>query len=53
MKTTVINTSKEMTAYSDFPPPDDAPNFMHNSELLKYFRSYAKQYRPLIISLKH
>ncbi|KAL6722866.1 hypothetical protein Aduo_017944 [Ancylostoma duodenale] len=44
MKTTVINTSKEMTAYSDFPPPKDAANFMHNTELLEYFRSYAKHF---------
>uniref|UniRef100_A0A0K0D5K3 Flavin-containing monooxygenase n=1 Tax=Angiostrongylus cantonensis TaxID=6313 RepID=A0A0K0D5K3_ANGCA len=61
MRTTVINTSKEMTAYrratfywkpkvlktpifsSDFPPPNDAANFMHNTELLQYFHSYAKQ----------
>ena len=30
MKSTVINTSKEMTAYSDFPPPPEAANYMHN-----------------------
>lgn len=29
-KTTIINTSKELSAFSDFPPPDDFPNFMHN-----------------------
>ncbi|KAJ1349030.1 hypothetical protein KIN20_004472 [Parelaphostrongylus tenuis] len=44
MRTTVINTSKEMTAYSDFPPPDDTANFMHNTELLEYFHSYAKKF---------
>ncbi|TMS38641.1 hypothetical protein L596_005320 [Steinernema carpocapsae] len=44
MKSTVINTSKEMTAYSDFPPPEEYANFMHNSQLLKYFRLYAKQF---------
>ncbi|CAJ0583304.1 unnamed protein product, partial [Mesorhabditis spiculigera] len=44
MKTTVINTSKEMTAYSDFPPPAHCANFMHNSELLKYFRAYADHF---------
>ncbi|KAE9414131.1 hypothetical protein Angca_010015, partial [Angiostrongylus cantonensis] len=62
MRTTVINTSKEMTAYrratfywkpkvlktpifsSDFPPPNDAANFMHNTELLQYFHSYAKHF---------
>ncbi|CAI4229332.1 unnamed protein product [Auanema sp. JU1783] len=45
MKTTVINTSKEMTAYSDFPPPEEAANFMHNSELLRYFRAYADHFK--------
>lgn len=25
---TYMNTSKEMSAYSDFPPPDDYPNYM-------------------------
>ncbi|GMT04950.1 hypothetical protein PENTCL1PPCAC_27124, partial [Pristionchus entomophagus] len=44
MKSTVINTSKEMTAYSDFPPPADAANYMHNSVLLEYFRSYANHF---------
>jgi len=33
MRSTVINTSKEMTAYSDFPPPREAANYMHNSEV--------------------
>ena len=31
MKSTVINSSKEVSAFSDFPPPADYPNFMHNS----------------------
>jgi dimethylaniline monooxygenase (N-oxide forming) len=30
LQSTVINTSKEMTAYSDFPPPAEAANYMHN-----------------------
>ncbi|EPB70374.1 Flavin-binding monooxygenase-like protein [Ancylostoma ceylanicum] len=33
MATTVVNTSKEMMAYSDFPPPEDWPNFMHHSKV--------------------
>ncbi|CAJ0935891.1 unnamed protein product, partial [Mesorhabditis belari] len=44
MKTTVINTSKEMTAYSDFPPSPEAANFMHNSQLLQYFNNYADHF---------
>ncbi|KAH7696180.1 CRE-FMO-1 protein, partial [Aphelenchoides avenae] len=44
MKSNIINTSKEMTAYSDFPPPADFANFMHNTQLLKYFEMYADHY---------
>uniref|UniRef100_A0A8R1DWI1 Flavin-containing monooxygenase n=1 Tax=Caenorhabditis japonica TaxID=281687 RepID=A0A8R1DWI1_CAEJA len=44
MKTTVINTSKEMTAYSDFPPESRMANFMHNSEMNRYLQNYAKHY---------
>lgn len=54
MKTTVINTSKEMTAYSDFPPPPEFANFMHNTVLLEYFRMYADHYGLLkFIKFKH
>ncbi|CAD5228927.1 unnamed protein product [Bursaphelenchus okinawaensis] len=45
MKSTVINTSKEMTAYSDFPPLDDAPNYMHNSEMYSYLHRYADHFK--------
>lgn len=31
MRSTIINSSKEMSAYSDFPPPAELPNYMHNS----------------------
>ncbi|CAB3402591.1 unnamed protein product [Caenorhabditis bovis] len=44
MKSTVINTSKEMTAYSDFPPEDDMANFMHNTEMCRYLKNYAKHH---------
>ncbi|CAP39144.2 Protein CBG22582 [Caenorhabditis briggsae] len=44
MKTTVINTSKEMTAYSDFPPEGTMANFMHNTEMYRYLHNYAKHY---------
>lgn len=43
-KSTVINTSKEHMAYSDFPAPKDFPNFMHNRYLLKYFNQYADNF---------
>lgn len=44
MKTTVINTSKEFSAFSDFPPPKELPNFMHHSNMYKYFMLYAQTF---------
>uniref|UniRef100_A0A7E4VZW7 Flavin-containing monooxygenase n=1 Tax=Panagrellus redivivus TaxID=6233 RepID=A0A7E4VZW7_PANRE len=44
MKSTVINTSKEMTAFSDFPPPPEYANFMHNTKLWAYFQQYAEHF---------
>lgn len=40
MKSTVINSSKEMSAYSDFPPPAHFANFMHNRQMLHYLRMF-------------
>ncbi|XP_008275673.1 dimethylaniline monooxygenase [N-oxide-forming] 5-like [Stegastes partitus] len=40
----VVNTSKEMMCFSDFPMPAHYPNFMHNSQLLQYFRLYAEHF---------
>lgn len=47
MRTTVINTSKEMTAYSDFPPLDETANYMHNVEMFAYLRRYADHFNLL------
>ncbi|KAH7952697.1 hypothetical protein HPB49_000425 [Dermacentor silvarum] len=44
MRTTIINSSKEMSAFSDFPPPKDLPNYMHNAKMLDYFQSYADHF---------
>ncbi|KAJ8312625.1 hypothetical protein KUTeg_009998, partial [Tegillarca granosa] len=43
-KNCVINTSKEMMAYSDFPPPEQFPTFMPHSYVLKYFKLYAENF---------
>ncbi|XP_024430260.2 flavin-containing monooxygenase 5 isoform X1 [Desmodus rotundus] len=43
-KSLVINTSKEMMCFSDYPIPDHFPNFMHNSQVLEYMRMYAKEF---------
>ncbi|KAJ1173082.1 hypothetical protein NDU88_004923 [Pleurodeles waltl] len=59
-RSVIINTSKEMMCYSDFPIPDDYPNYMHNSKILNYFRDYAKhfnlhkyiQFKTLVCSIK-
>lgn len=40
----ITNTSKEMSCFSDFPMPEDFPNFLHNSKLLEYFRIFAKTF---------
>ena len=31
-------------AFSDFPPPTDFPNFMHNSKMIQYLDMYADKY---------
>ncbi|XP_050040208.2 flavin-containing monooxygenase 5-like [Dermacentor andersoni] len=44
MRTTIINSSKEMSAFSDFPPPKELANYMHSAKMLDYFRSYADHF---------
>lgn len=43
-KATIINSSKELSAYSDFPPDPQLPNYCHNSQLIKYFDAYADHF---------
>ncbi|NXX54959.1 FMO5 monooxygenase, partial [Scopus umbretta] len=43
-RSVIINTSKEMMCFSDFPIPADFPNYMHNSKIMKYFRMYAQHF---------
>ncbi|XP_015914107.1 flavin-containing monooxygenase 5-like [Parasteatoda tepidariorum] len=45
MKSTVVNSHKELSAYTDFPPPADFPNYMHHTEMLKYLEMYADHFR--------
>lgn len=40
----ITNTSKEMSCFSDFPMPEDFPNFLPNSKLLEYFRLFAQKF---------
>ncbi|KAM7293430.1 flavin-containing monooxygenase 5-like [Ixodes scapularis] len=44
MRSTVFNTSKEMSAFSDFPPPKETPNYMQHAKVLEYIRSYADHF---------
>ncbi|XP_023235954.1 dimethylaniline monooxygenase [N-oxide-forming] 5-like [Centruroides sculpturatus] len=43
-RSTIINSSKEITAFSDFPPPKHFPNYMHNSMMIKYLELYAEKF---------
>ncbi|XP_028817550.1 dimethylaniline monooxygenase [N-oxide-forming] 5-like [Denticeps clupeoides] len=45
--TVVSNSSKEMMAYSDFPPPAHFPNNMHHTVVLQYLRLYAQHFSLL------
>ncbi|XP_021121112.1 dimethylaniline monooxygenase [N-oxide-forming] 1 isoform X4 [Heterocephalus glaber] len=46
-KSVVSNSSKEMSCYSDFPFPEDYPNFVPNDLFLEYLKLYAKQFNLL------
>ncbi|MBK9328868.1 MAG: NAD(P)-binding domain-containing protein [Sphingobacteriales bacterium] len=43
-KSLCINTSKQMMAYSDFPMPDDYPDYPHHSLIHQYFKDYAAHF---------
>ncbi|KAL1769903.1 dimethylaniline monooxygenase [N-oxide-forming] 5-like [Sigmodon hispidus] len=43
-KSLTCNTSKEMTAFSDYPIPDHYPNYLHNSKMMEYLRMYARHF---------
>ncbi|XP_040466291.1 dimethylaniline monooxygenase [N-oxide-forming] 1-like isoform X1 [Falco naumanni] len=40
----ISNTSKEMSAFSDFPYPEDFSVFLPNAQLLDYLRRYAEHF---------
>ncbi|NWJ09952.1 FMO4 monooxygenase, partial [Crypturellus undulatus] len=43
-RSVITNTSKEMSCFSDFPCPDNFPNFLPHHQLLEYFRMYARHF---------
>lgn len=44
MRNTILNTSKEFVAFSDFPMPAEEPNFMRNDRFYCYIRDYAEHF---------
>ncbi|XP_037362398.1 flavin-containing monooxygenase 1 [Talpa occidentalis] len=46
-KSVVSNSCKEMSCYSDFPFPEDFPNYVPNSYFLEYLKMYANQFNLL------
>ncbi|NXL33165.1 FMO1 monooxygenase, partial [Glaucidium brasilianum] len=40
----ISNTSKEMSAFSDFPYPEDFPVFLPNAQFLNYLQRYAERF---------
>ncbi|XP_042145270.1 flavin-containing monooxygenase 5-like [Ixodes scapularis] len=54
MRFTVTNTSKEMSAYSDFPPMKEMAVYMTHGQTLRYIRSYAEHFGvPSRIRYRH
>uniref|UniRef100_A0A663LS85 Flavin-containing monooxygenase n=1 Tax=Athene cunicularia TaxID=194338 RepID=A0A663LS85_ATHCN len=43
-RTIFTNSCKEMMCYSDFPFPDDHPNYIHNTRLQQYICKYAEHF---------
>ena len=39
-----INTSKTRMAYSDYPMPEDYPDYPHHSQILEYFENYVDHF---------
>ncbi|XP_075472879.1 dimethylaniline monooxygenase [N-oxide-forming] 2-like isoform X2 [Ascaphus truei] len=46
-KSMVSNISKEIMCYSDFPMPEDFPNFLPNRKVFEYCKMYAEQFHLL------
>lgn len=44
MKGTIANSSKEMSAFSDFPPSPSTPNFMHHKLMYNYIEDYGRHF---------
>jgi dimethylaniline monooxygenase (N-oxide forming) len=43
-KSLCINTSRQMMSYSDYPMPDDYPDYPHHSLIHQYFKDYVHHF---------
>jgi cation diffusion facilitator CzcD-associated flavoprotein CzcO len=43
-RSTHLVSSKQLTAYRDFPMPVDYPDYPSHEQVLEYFRAYARYY---------
>ena len=46
-RSTIINTSKEMMCFTDFPIPEEYPPFMPHYKIIEYFQLYVKHFKLL------
>ncbi|XP_059334145.1 dimethylaniline monooxygenase [N-oxide-forming] 2-like isoform X1 [Ammospiza nelsoni] len=46
-RSVITNTSKEMSCFSDFPFPEDFPNYLPHSLVLEYLRMYTQHFNLL------
>nr|KAG5710612.1 hypothetical protein BaRGS_013258 [Batillaria attramentaria] len=44
MRSTIMNTCKEMMCFSDFPPAKEFPNFMNQKQVWTYFNKYKQHF---------
>lgn len=44
MEFTVTNTSREMSSFSDYPPPPDLPTYLPHKLMLQYLTDYADHF---------
>ncbi|KAK4495446.1 hypothetical protein PRZ48_013777 [Zasmidium cellare] len=44
LKTTVANLSKQMSCYTDYPYPDDVPNYATAAQTARYLKDYAEHF---------
>ena len=51
-RSTIINSSKEMSSYTDYPPPAHFANYMHNSLMVSAAKSLSQDWRLVWLFLR-